>query len=196
MEKKIDFRHSPYLIYLLDLLLFVLWEWKIILWRGLGCAETAGKPFGVRSCWLCETRWLLQWSPSVFVIYCQVGSLGAEAAVRGADRGAGCIPECQWEAEKARDDAGRERACCRLRTAAHLCGKSDPFWRCTWKLEVSLLGERYWEGRDRQHLLKSIFTVLGALTAQRSLFSIHCRESVDPSSATNASICKMTVRNA
>lgn len=177
-------------MYLSDLLLPVLWEWKVMLWRGLGCAEIAGKPFVVRDCWLCETRWVLQWSPSVFVVYGQVGSLGAGIAVRGGGRGAVCI---SWvsvnQAVRETVTAGTVWAgsvpaagSAPLHTSV---GRVIPFagvhwsWRSFCKARGT--GKRL-TALAKEHL-HSPWGI--ASVAQRSLFSIHCRESVDPSPASH-----------
>lgn len=146
---------------------------------------------GVNSCQVCETRWFLQWSLSALVIYCQVGNLGAVSAVRGArTEGQFAFPEWQLISQRegqqhSRDSVGRE--------CAPLSGERWEVFSVVFFLKA--YSETRGPSTRRELCTGEGLTALAkehlnspqcvASTAQRSLFSVPCRESVDPSSASH-----------
>lgn len=156
---------------LVDLLLFVLWEWKVTLGRGP---------------WLCRNSWETfggeklpgLWNKVVSAVASQCVCyllperqlMGCDCAAREARTGGQlAFPEWQLISQRERqwqhtDNVGRERAGCWLRTVAHLSweGWFFFFWRRAVKLEVLLQGGSYVRGGGWRRLPKSIFTVLSA----------------------------------
>lgn len=128
---------------------------------------------------------------SALVIYCQIGNLGAVSAVRGArTEGQFAFPEWQLISQRegqqhSRDSVGTE--------CAPLSGERWEgflffffFEGVQWnRRSFCKEGVMYREGltalaKEHLHSLQCV-----ASTAQRSLFSVPCRESVDPSSASH-----------
>lgn len=168
--------------------------------------------------WLCRNSWEIFWSEKLLAVWNKVVFAvvsqsvyyllpGRQLRSWGCSQGHGqgdslhFLSVSEWGSERDSDSRGQcGQGASRLPaplSCTLVVGRVIPFGDVHWNWRSLCRQELL--GRDWQHLLKSIFTVLGALLllpTEVCFPSIAENQLTLPQPVTNASICKMTVRNA